>query len=70
MTRIQGHKVNVRVKHGILRKQIFAFNSWTDICISMKITCMIDIDKNITLTQGQGHKIKGEGQTCSYAKHV
>ena len=29
---------------------------------------MISIDKMLMLTQGQGHKVKGQGQICSFVK--
>ena len=29
---------------------------------------MISIDKMLKLYQGQGHKVKGEGQICSFLK--
>ena len=29
---------------------------------------MVDIDERIKLTQGQGHKVKGQGNICSYVK--
>ena len=31
----------------------------------MKLICMIDIDQKTKLTKSQGHKVKGQGQTCS-----
>ena len=27
---------------------------------------MIDIDETVNLTQGQGHKVKGQGHICSF----
>ena len=29
---------------------------------------MISIDKMLMLTQGQGHKVKGQGQICNFVK--
>ena len=29
---------------------------------------MISIDKMLKLTQGQGHKVKGQGQICNFVK--
>ena len=29
---------------------------------------MIDINKILKLTQGQGHKVKGQGQICKFVK--
>ena len=29
---------------------------------------MISIDKMLMLTQGQGHKVKGQGQICDFVK--
>ena len=34
----------------------------------MILTYMIDIDKILKLTLGQGHKVKGQGNICSYVK--
>ena len=33
----------------------------------MILTYIIDIDETVKLTQGQGHKVKGQGQMCIYA---
>ena len=32
----------------------------------MILTYIIDIDKVLKLTQGQGHKVKGHGHLCIY----
>ena len=29
---------------------------------------MISIDKMLMMTQGQGHKVKGQGQICNFVK--
>ena len=34
------------------------------------LTHMIDIDETLKLTQGQGHKVKGQGQICDVVKHL
>ena len=34
----------------------------------MKFTQMIDIDETFKLTQGQGHKIQGQGHILLYVK--
>ena len=39
-------------------------NGW----IFMILTHMIDTNENIKLTQGQGHRVKGQGQIKSYVK--
>ena len=31
---------------------------------------MIDIDKTFKLTQGQGHRVKGQGQVKSFVKKI
>ena len=31
---------------------------------------MIDIDKTFKLTQGQGHRVKGQGQIKSFVKTI
>ena len=36
----------------------------------MKLIPMIDIAKNNKLTQGQCHKVKGQGQTCSIEEEL
>ena len=32
----------------------------------MILTLAIDIDGTVKLTQGQGHKVKGQGHICSF----
>ena len=34
----------------------------------MILTYIIDIDETVKLTQGQGHKVKGQGHICIYVK--
>ena len=34
----------------------------------MILTHMIDINKTEKLNQGQGHKVKGQGQICNFVK--
>ena len=34
----------------------------------MILAHMIDINKILKLTLGQGHKVKGQGQICSFVK--
>ena len=34
----------------------------------MMLMHMISIDKMLMLTQGQGHKVKGQGQICNFVK--
>ena len=36
----------------------------------MILTYIIDIDESIKLTQGQGHKVKGQGHICVNEKLV
>ena len=36
----------------------------------MKRTCMVDTNVKIEMKQGQGHKGKGQDQTCSMRKNV
>ena len=36
----------------------------------MVFTHMIDIDETFKLTQGQGHRVKGQGQINSYVKKL
>ena len=36
--------------------------------ILMMLTHMIDIDETLKLTQGQGHKVKGQGHIGIYMK--
>ena len=47
---------------------IFAYKSQTDDWIFMIFTYNIDINETKKLTRGQGHKVKGQGQICSYTK--
>ena len=46
----------------------FAYKSWTDEWILMILTYIIDIYETLTLTQGQGHKVKGQGHIGIYVK--
>ena len=39
-----------------------------DNSILMKLIYIVDVDKKIQLTYGQGHEVKGQGQTCNYEK--
>ena len=48
----------------------FAYKSRTDGWILMILTYIIDIDETVKLTQGQGHKVKGQGQICIYVKFL
>ena len=34
----------------------------------MILTYIIDIDETVKLTQGQGHKVKGQGHICIYVR--
>ena len=36
----------------------------------MMLIHMIDIDKMLMLTKGQGHKVKGQGQICDFVKKL
>ena len=36
----------------------------------MILAHMIDINKILKLTLGQGHKVKGQGQICSFVKNL
>ena len=38
--------------------------------ILMILTHMIDIDETLKWTQGQGHKVKGQGQICNNVKKL
>ena len=36
----------------------------------MILTHMIDVDETLKLTQGQGHKVKGQGHIGIYVKKI
>ena len=36
----------------------------------MILTYVIDIDVTVKFTQGQGHKVKGQGHKCIYVKFL
>ena len=36
----------------------------------MILTHMIDINETLKLTQGQGHKVKGQGHICNFVKNL
>ena len=36
----------------------------------MILTHMMDVNKMLMLTEGQGHKVKGQGQICDFAKKL
>ena len=42
----------------------FAYRQWTDGCIFMIFTHMIDIDDIVKLSKGQGHGVKGQIHGC------
>jgi len=47
---------------------IFAYKSWTDGLILMILAYIIDIDETLKFSQGQGHKVKGQGHIGIYVK--
>ena len=49
---------------------LFAYKSWMDGWILMILTYIIDIDETLKLTQGQGHKVKGQGHIGIYVKII
>ena len=48
----------------------FAYKSPTDDWILMVFRYMIDINETKKLTEGQGHKVKGQGQICNFTKKL
>ena len=36
----------------------------------MILTHMIDINKMLKLTQGQGHKVEGQGEICKFVRNI
>ena len=36
----------------------------------MILTYIINIDETVKLTEGQGHKVKGQGHICVYVKFL
>ena len=58
----------VKVTYAVMQNSCFGCNSWTDEWILRIIMHTVDIDKTVKLTQGQGHKVKGQGHICIYAK--
>ena len=54
-------------KH-LCQSDCFGYKSWLDGWMLMIFTYTIDINETKKLTQGQGHKVKGQGQICNYTK--
>ena len=52
----------------MLQTNVLGYNSRTDEWILMILTYVIDIDETLKLTQGQGHKVKGQGHINIYVK--
>ena len=48
----------------------FAYKSWTNGWILIKIIHRVDINDMLKLTYGQGHKVKGQGQICGFVKNL
>ena len=51
-----------------LHRVFFAYKLRTDEWILMILTFLTDIEKTLKLTQGQGHKVKGQGHIGIYVK--
>ena len=45
------------------------YKSGTDDCIFIKLILRIHIHATLKVTKGQGHKVKGQCQICSYVKN-
>ena len=45
----------------VMENYCFSYKSWMDRWILMILTYIIDIDETVKLTQGLGHKVKGQG---------
>ena len=58
----------VKVTYAIMQDSCFGYNSWTYEWILMILGHMVYIDETLKLTQGQGHKVKGQGHICNYVK--
>ena len=56
-------------KH-LCRSDCFGYKSWLDSWMLMILTYKIDICEMKKLTQGQGHKVKGQGQICNFTKNI
>ena len=67
MVKVTGSKV--KVKYTVMWNNWFAYKTRTEDLILIKLIGMIDIDKKRKLTRSQGHKVKGQGQTCSKEKN-
>ena len=46
------------------------YKSGTDDWIKIKLMYRVDIDATFKVTQGQGHKVKGQGRICNYMKTI
>ena len=49
---------------------VHAYESRTDDWILMMFTYKIDIYEMLKLSQGQGHKVKAQGQICNFVKNL
>ena len=45
-----------------------SYESQTNDRIMVKLMQRVDIDATLKVTQGQGHKVKGQGRICNYVK--
>ena len=69
-SKVKVTRSKVKVTHAFMENSCFSYKLWTDEWILMILTHMIDIDETVNLTQGQGHKVKGQGHICIYGKFL
>ena len=48
----------------------FGYKSQTNDWIVVKLMHRVDIDATLKMTQGQGHKVKGQGRICNCVKKL
>ena len=58
----------VKGKNAIMWKSCFSHKSQTNDWILIKLIHRVDIHRTFKVTQGQGHKVKGQGQKYNYVK--
>ena len=47
--------------------QLYIMNQWLNLNVTYTL---VSIDRMLKLYQGQGHKVKGQGQICSFLKNI
>ena len=66
--RSQGQRLRSNIQ--VCKKTCLDYKLWTNGWILMLLANMIDDNRMLMLTHGQGHKVKGQGQICNFVKNI